>query len=197
MRKSGSPSEQQRAAAALSDLARDRPESRSTAVAAGAIPVLLQLLPAEHEEVVKEEAARALAHIVLKSPASQAAAVDAGAVPLLVPLLAEGRSSSLQLVGTRAICNLTAKHTAAAIVLEGAAGPLVRLMSSGGSSSVGSSHCWYGGDGKQLNLQAIAGHALAALAESSTDHHAALLAAGAVPAAAEALASCSLQGCGC
>lgn len=167
-------SEQRRAAAAaLADLAAESPENRSAASAAG--------------EELMQESVRALGNTAVGSPEIKAAAIAAGTAPLLVQLLTDGQSSSLHIVVAGTIHNLTADHTAAALVSAGAATALVGLMGSGCCSTCSSIN-WVGDKTGQMDVQSMAARAVAALADNST-RHTALLAAGAVPAAAEALTS--------
>lgn len=186
LKKRGNCSEQPWAVKELADLVVESLDSRSAAVEAGAIPVLLRLLQADAQvaEEVVEYAVMTLGNIVVASMEARAAAIADGAAPLLVQLLTERRSGWLAAMAAGALRNLTSDGTAMEVLQAGAAPALVAALAISSSGDASSD--------SEISI-AVRYHALDALYNlaCTTEAHPRLLAVGVLPAAAHFLASCS------
>jgi hypothetical protein len=128
---------QQHATAALCDLAAYDGVAVAIA-AAGAVPLLVQLLGPGSSENVQLHAAGVLATIAGTNAENAVAAVDAGAVLLLVQLLGTGKTALAQQNAAGTLLNVArnAKSSVAIITAAGAIPALVQLRRSATSDDL-------------------------------------------------------------
>lgn len=124
--KTGNAAQQEKAAKALGDIARDYPDRREYVVAAGSLPLLVDLVK-KGSPRLQEVAAGALSHIAMNQ-ANKAKIAEAGAIPVLIKFLktagVEGKGAA-----AAAIANLAGGclPNQVAIAKQGGIPPLVEL----------------------------------------------------------------------
>ena len=172
-------SSQEQASAAMANLAQDVPDSRSTIIDAGAIPLLIALLNNKAVEnampgkMAGEHALSALAHLAHGNPKIQAIIGAESGIPALIAKLqsasANTKDTSLMNMWTlalRAIWHVAEgnRDNQTKIVKAGAVQPIVNLLGSA-----------------NMVLRSTAAGTCAVLARGHADNQAALARGGAIP----------------
>lgn len=162
--------EQEQAAAALANLARESSENRESILKADGVPRLLRMLQSESREA-REKSASAVARLAYKSRENQNAVARAGGIPMLVSTLTHAASSMKDNIE---LCTLIASciwHVAdgnhdnqTSLMKEGAIPPIVGVLTN-----------------PNPPLQTNAAGALCCLSRDHPENQAALAKAGAIP----------------